>query len=346
MRVLFAPDYRAGNPYQSLLAAALGRLGVEVDYPRGYRRLLPFGRSVRQSKADLVHLHWPEAYFPPGSPLQSYLRRLRYPLDFGLAAISAPVVFTAHNLLPHQGGDWIDRINVHTCFRFAKGIIAHSAESANAIRRFEPGLRSQLAVIPHGDLAAAFPPLPDRIAARSHLGIAAEEPVVLMFGRAEPYKGIEEVLRVWPELHANARLWIAGTPYTATYGEQLTALAVNKPRLTLELTWQDDAALAVRIAAADAVLFNYTRIFTSGAACLARSLGVPILLPQRSHTVDLAEPARSVFRFESVKSGLASALQAALGTSPDPASAADWRRRTAWDEIARQTRDVYQSVLS
>ena len=41
MRVLFAPDYREGTPYQTLLADALGRLGVKVSFLSDYHRGLP-----------------------------------------------------------------------------------------------------------------------------------------------------------------------------------------------------------------------------------------------------------------------------------------------------------------
>ena len=53
-----------------------------------------------------------------------------------------------------------------------------------------------------------------------------------------------------------------------------------------------------QLSAADAAVFNYRTIFTSGAAALARSWGVPILIPSRLATVALDEPAPTVFRFD------------------------------------------------
>jgi len=63
MRVLFAPDWRAGNQYQTLLAEALSQHGVEVSFLSDYHRGLPLFRGTRARVPDLVHLHWPEAYF-------------------------------------------------------------------------------------------------------------------------------------------------------------------------------------------------------------------------------------------------------------------------------------------
>ena len=63
MKVLHAPDYRAGNPYQRLLADAVeARTDIRVDFLSGYPRLLPLARGVRRHGADVLHLHWPEAY--------------------------------------------------------------------------------------------------------------------------------------------------------------------------------------------------------------------------------------------------------------------------------------------
>ncbi len=64
------------------------------------------------------------------------------------------------------------------------------------------------------------------------------------------------------------------------------------------------------------MLFHYRAIFTSGAACLARSLGIPILIPRRLDTVDLAEPHPLVFRFDALETDFRPALEAALAAQP------------------------------
>ena len=51
--------------------------------------------------------------------------------------------------------------------------------------------------------------------------------------------------------------------------------------------------------AADCVIINYRELLTSGAASLARSFGVPLLIPARLNTVNLGEPVPRVFLFQS-----------------------------------------------
>jgi hypothetical protein len=92
------------------------------------------------------------------------------------------------------------------------------------------------------------------------------------------------------------------------------------------------------------VLFNYRAIFTSGAACLARSYGVPILMPSRLGTVELGEPNRLVFRFS--EGDLREKLEQALQTKPDYEAAAPWRDATAWPRVAAATAEVYRAALA
>ena len=129
------------------------------------------------------------------------------------------------------------------------------------------------------------------------------------------------------------------------YAAAITRAAAGTPGVTLRFGWLDDPALALWLSAADAVLFNYRTIFTSGAACLARSWGVPILLPARLSTVDLAEPAPTIFRFDRPATDLAEKLTRALTTPSDYAAAMAWREQTAWPHVATLTEDCYRAAL-
>ena len=93
------------------------------------------------------------------------------------------------------------------------------------------------------------------------------------------------------------------------------------------------------------MIFNYTRIFTSGAGALARSFGIPSILPRSAATLDLGEPHAHVVRFENVQTGLRDALERALATPCDYARAQDWRSRTSWDAVAALTAPVYRRVV-
>lgn len=344
MKVFFAPDYRQGVAYQALLAGALAAQGVEVTFPVGHRRLLPLSRGIQGWSGDLIHIHWPEKFFERRHDRLDFWRKVRYPLDLALTARRLPIILTAHDLRPHNRvGESLLDANFQRTYATARAIIVHSAQAAALLSSTVSP--DKLHVIPHGDLSPSLGPLPSRGESRAALGFPVSEPLCLMFGTVEPYKGIEPVLDWWRSAKPPATLAVAGKPLSPAYAAAIRAHAADAKNIRLDLAWQSDDSLKRWLAAADCVLFHYRAIFTSGAASLARSLGIPILIPGRLDTIDLAEPSPRVFRFATLDSGFLPALESALSITPDFSSAAPWREAIAWPHIAAQTARLYASVI-
>jgi glycosyltransferase involved in cell wall biosynthesis len=344
MNVVFAPDWRGGVPYQILLAGALRDQGIHVDFLKDYKRILPLARLVGGKSCDLLHLHWPEAYYPKLADSMDWFRSARFPLDLALAVRNIPLVVTAHNLRAHNRGDerFASR-NYGAAFQRARIVVAHSnAAKQRLVQEFRL-LPQRIHVIPVGDLSARFGPLLDRRSARAELGLG-DERVCLMFGAIEPYKGIEEVIHFWDSQRPDAILIIVGKALDQHYAMSLRQMADGIDNVQLQFGWLSDVDLRKWLGATDCVLFNYHTIFTSGAACLTRSLGIPMVLPQRLDTLDLDEPHSSVVRFESFGIDFVSKLQEALSHGSDYAAAADWRRATAWPRIAAMTAEAYREA--
>ncbi len=345
LQVVFAPDWRGGVPYQRLLAEALAAHDVNVRFLSGYKRVLPLTRLLAAQRCDLLHLHWPEAYYPKLGDAHDWFRRARFTTDLFLAARRTPYVLTAHNLHEHNLQHLpFAHTNYAAAYRRARLVFAHSEAARQRLGEVYGLALEKIRVVPHGDLSVVLPaPIP-REAARAQLGLPPG-PLCLIFGAVEPYKGQEEILAWWKAARPAAHLVIAGKPNTPEYAATITRAAAGLPGVTLRFGWLDDAALALWLSAADCVLFNYRTIFTSGAACLARSWGVPILLPRRLDTVDLDEPAPTIFRFDRPETDLAEKLGTALATPSDYAGAANWRETTAWPRVAALTAEGYHAAL-
>jgi beta-1,4-mannosyltransferase len=339
--ILFAPDWRAGVPYQTLLADALIRRGASVRFVEGYKRFLPLGRLLRTQKCDILHLHWPEAYYPSkGDPFDS-LRAFRFPYDLDWAARKAVLVTTAHNFHIHNRADEVlVKRNVRYANRKSKLIFAHSeAAKRKLIQTF--GLNPNvLRVIPHGDLSVGLGPPVSQREARAELGLPSGK-LALMFGTVEPYKGIEDVIVWWQRSQPAIRLAIVGRPVTAEYAKHITDAIGNTRCIMSNLQYLSDRNLRLWLSTADVVIFNYREIFTSGAASLTRSFGVPLLMPQRLNTVDLGEPSPFVRRFTELALDFRNELEAAIEVRPDFAAAAAWRDACNWDRIADVTLEGY-----
>jgi glycosyltransferase involved in cell wall biosynthesis len=227
IKVLFAPDWRKGVPYQQLLAGALEAHGVQPIFPEGYRRGFPLSREVRHYRPELVHLHWPEPYWFPHGDWMDFFRRWRYLPDVALTRLQHPLVYTAHNLWPHnQPHSFQTRCVLTATLRASDAVIAHSQGAMDELVREFPFAEKKGVVIPHGDLSVAFPPPLAQSEAREILQLDTR-PLVLMFGHVEPYKGIEEVISWWKEHRPAARLAVVGRPLNAEYQGQLESLAAG-----------------------------------------------------------------------------------------------------------------------
>ena len=345
MNILFAPDYRAGVPYQTLLADALVRHGANVRFLQGYKRVLPLSRLLRGEDCDILHLHWPEAYYPRRGDALDLFRAARFPFDLDRATQKAVLVTTAHNFHAHnRSAEMLVERNVRYANRKSRIVFAHSVGAKQKLVQafgLDPSL---VRVVPHGDLSVAMAHPVSQAEARQQLGLG-DGKLALMFGTVQPYKGLEDVIAWWQEARPPIKLAIVGRPATDEYAKHISRTIGDTSQIQSRFEFLSDDALVLWLCAADVIISNYRKIFTSGAASLARSYGVPLLLPRRLDTVELDEPTPYVRRFTDFATDFGVELDAALSTPPDFAAAASWRHACNWDRIAELTMDGYRSAL-
>lgn len=340
MKVLFAPDYRKGNPYQTYLAEALGSRGVEVFFLSSHKRGLPLYRGTRTfSGIDLLHLHWPDRYF--GKYL---LGNLRYSLDLNFSLSGLPMVWTAHNLTNHRT-NWnrISTWNHKLTANRAKLIFSHSNAATSRICETYSVNRDKIVEIVHGDLSRQiFPPV-SKEKAKTKLNLGSGRNF-LMFGLIDPYKGIESIIDFWANTPLNWNLNIVGGCFDTLYLNRLKQKVSLAKNISIYPKFLSDEHLSNWIFASDAVIFNYTKILTSGSACLARSAGLKILIPKNLDTIDLCEPSPGVYRFENNEKDFLKMLDKAVNTHWSYEKAADWRWKTSWDKVADITLFAYRNA--
>jgi glycosyltransferase involved in cell wall biosynthesis len=348
IRVLFAPDYRAGTPYQTLLAEALTRHDIEVVFLTNYRRGLPLYRGSRGFAPDIVHVHWPEKYFERRGDGWDWLRVMRYPLDCRLSANRTPLILTAHNFLPHNRTDECGVLrNLKYTVQHSKGIFVHSEAARRAIIDQCSVRGERVHVIPFGDHSVILGKPQPRDAARVALQLPVEAKVCLVFGTISPYKGSEELVRFWAQTRVPHYLVIVGPILNHEHAQVLTTLAQDCPSVDLRFSreWLDHETLGAWLSASDCVIFNYREIFTSGAAALARSFGIPLLIPHRLTFADLQEPHTHVFRFHALDDDFRAQLEHALVTGTNYEAGRDWRNATSWERVAEITAPVYRDTV-
>lgn len=267
------PHWYSPNPYLRLFHRALAAHGVRhvpdvpVD-PSVFR-----GSSPR---ADLLHLHWVYPLWRTGTrwpwgrwlAIREAVGRLREIKETG-----TPVLWTVHNVEPHDGFRWGERRAYAALHRLVDLRIYHS-ESAReeALSRFGKGGGESL-VVRHGNFDGVFPSPAPEDSVRSREGIAPARRLLLCFGQVRDYKGFDVAVRATGLLDpGEVHLLVAGRPFERN-GALLKRLAGTRNDVALVLNEIDAQRLSDLLGAADAVLLPYREVTGSGVLLHALTAG-------------------------------------------------------------------------
>jgi glycosyltransferase involved in cell wall biosynthesis len=356
IRILVLP--RDPNPYQGLLYSAMDRLGVQASYLGELTRshtvnllLLPAQLAwQRMAGARVVHLHWVAATFAlPGARRFPVLRRLGQAWFLvwlrACRALGLRLVWTAHNVLPHEQVFADDVAARRALVRASDLVLAHSAATLAGLAALGAAPRRSV-VIPHGPLPPGRP-----AAALRRPGSAGGPRQFLFFGRVQDYKGVTDLLAAFAALSATvpAELTVAGPCPDGQLQAELRALAAGAGhQVTLRLDPVPDDAVTDLLATADVVVLPFRRVTTSGTAILALCHGRPLIVPDLPGLAGLPGPA--VLRYDGGIPGLAGALTR-LAVADDQtlaamsAAALSYAAGLDWPDIAQQTIAEITSVL-
>jgi glycosyltransferase involved in cell wall biosynthesis len=350
------------GPYQAPLNVALAAIRVRSAVLRGPSPLqslnlamLPLTlASARIRGTRIWHLHWTWGFIP-GARLPNLGRRL-FRAWFGVLLqfahlIGLRVVWTAHNLLPHQPVFDDDIAARHTLIAAVDAIVVHDKSTADELfRRF--GKTPHMIVVRQGPPPLA--PLPTRDAARTRLEINSRRFVLLTFGRVAHYKGLDTLISAVGRLSAASRerlaVRIIGQPDPINLGPELESIAASTDRVawTFDFQFFTDERLAEELAAADLAVFPFRSIANSGSLVTALSVGLPSLIADHPSLVGYRGPAVRRYGPPEDARALAEALEELLARSPDELLAASASARAEigdWAVTAKGHRDLYAQLL-
>jgi D-inositol-3-phosphate glycosyltransferase len=313
-----------------LQASRIRIVSKALEHGVDWGRLLPW---MRRQGIQVAHLQW--TTFPP----------VDYASILALKRLGIPVVYTAHNLLPHVRYSG-DILIYRALYNAVDHIIVHNQRSAADLARMLRTGDHNVSVIPPGpDLAV--PAAQDRDSARRALGLNPESTLLLFFGSLRRDKGLEVLLDAFRSLHAalpHTRLLIAGRPRYP-----LPAAALDQSGVILDLRYIPTAAAANYYLSADLLVLPYLAATHSSVLLNALAMGRPVVVS------DVGGLAENVGGGEGlvVPPGDSEALFAVLHTilahpaqlQALAARAASWSARAAsWEQAAARTVDVYREV--
>jgi len=349
VRVLLADPPAFTPAYDHELAAALARAGADVELatsrfrfgaapePAGYRRrelFYPlssraFGRSRLRVPLKVLEHPLGLARLGLARPDVLHLQWLALPeLDRWLLRSRAPLVFTAHDLLPRRTAEKRDLWR--SLFGRFERIVVHSERGRDQLA----GLAGEerLRVIPH----PVFPSDPAR---------TDDGRTLLSLGIIRAYKGIADAIEAATRID-DARLLVAGDPlesvdaYRAAAGE----------RAEWRLGYLSDEEVDRALGDATVALFPYRpEIDQSGALLRALGAGVPVV----AYDVGgLGEPVRRFGAGRVVPAGDVAALTEAARELLDDegalaearAGAQRARQELTWEASAHAHLELYREL--
>lgn len=350
MRVLLADPPAFTPQYDHELASALVRAGAEVELvtspfrfgdppePDGYTRtelFYPvssklFRRSRLRIPVKLVEHPLGLARLRRRSADVAHVQWLAAPeLDDRLLRQRAPLVFTAHDLLPRRTAAKHDLWR--RLFGRFERIIVHSERGRDQLAELTDPAR--LRVISHPVYASS----PER---------RDDGRTLLCLGIIRAYKGMGDAIEVAKRVEG-ARLLVAGDPLEPVDGYRAAAGDTAEWRLGYLSDDEIDRALGETTVA----LFPYRpEIDQSGALMRALGAGVPAVVYDVG---GLGEPVRTFGAGRVVPPGDVEALTAAVRELLDDphaleeaqAGAARARSELTWDAAARAHLEVYSELL-
>jgi beta-1,4-mannosyltransferase len=288
---------------------------------------------------DLLHLHWPEwLAFDDLDAHTAIIDELR--------DNAVPVVWTAHNLTPHEKRAEVFDAIYQAWAASVDAVIHHSAWGEARMReryRFAEGCRHE--VIPHGHFGRMWERsgLPDRAEAERRLGLS---PAGLRIGIVGAPRAEKLVQAVLDGVAACGRddvqlvCWSLGPDDVVPDDPRI---AIAEPYATV-----DRGVYATRLAACDtlALVFDEAgEMLTTGAAADAVGLGLPALRSDWGYLVEhLGDAGVPVGQ---TAASIAAALDALTPAVLEQAAAASQELRAGldWSVLAERTADLFERTV-
>lgn len=295
--------------------------------------------KVRFRDWDLLHLHWPEwLAFDDLAAHQAIIAEL--------AEHDLPVVWTAHNLTPHQkDAEAFDPIYAAWAAT-ARGVIHHSAWGEARMRErytFAPGCRHE--VVPHGHFGGLWTAagLPDRAEAEARLDLPAAGLRIGVVGAPRAEKLVQVVMDgVAACTRDDVQLvcWSLG-PDDVVPADPRVAVASEYRMVSPE-------AYATRLAACDVLALVFDpegEMLATGAAADALGLGLPVLRSDWGYLVETLGSAG--IPCGHIATSVAEAIDALTSETLAAArtSAAERRSQLDWDVLAPRTAALFEAVV-
>jgi beta-1,4-mannosyltransferase len=314
------------NPFVSLLVDHLPQ-DIEVR---------PFSwRSAFLSRYDVLHIHWPEHILKAGSRFKATVKDVMFVALVLRNRLVAHQVRTVHNIKPHEGGSWLNRLALSYWERSCDASVHLSDAGRVMVSDHTPA--TEAVTIVHGD----YTPFVEKLHRTKLDAIPGR---LLVFGYLRPYKGIEQLVAAFRQIDPSREvsLRIVGSALPTQYGDVVRALCDGDDRIEIVIRRLGDAELVDEITSASAVVLPYKQVYNSGAALLSLTLDRPILVTDSETMRELAAEVGEEWVRRLPEWSAATVIDA-FSRLPPKSSSPRLTDRT-WNALSARYAEVYRRV--
>jgi len=319
--------------------AWLRRLFKALGYPID---LIFFRRHIEEAKPDILHYQW---------VLVPTLDRLMFK---HFQAMGIQIVYTAHNLLPHEERRW-HRKQYASLYKTVNQIIVHSESNRRELAETFMLDATKVHIIPQGNFSDFSGKALTREKAKEILGIDLKQRVILFFGLIKRYKGIEHLIKAFPMVKKRlpeAKLLIAGKPNEdfSPYENLIVDLGIREDVIT-HLRFIPYKEVVTYFCAADVVVLPYLRTYQSAVVFTAYTFGRPVIATATGGLPEAIEKGRSGYVVPPANEKmLAEAICEILSNETKMVQMGYYARHLAeteysWSSLAKATLEVYRSSV-
>ncbi len=266
------------------------------------------------------------------------------------------IVYTAHNVLPHDSGNKYVGI-FSKIYKLVDAIITHDNNSKNEIQKKFDIENSNIRVIPHGVLS--FPVDNDKVdkeivSIKSAYDLTNDKLLFTVIGNQNKYKGTDVLINVWTKcelLNKNpkCRLIIAGK-----WGDENYFVPDNISNITFEKGFISDERLVALLKVSDVLLLPYRKISQSGVLLSAIGYGTPFLVTEVGGLAEPLQYGDVGWKIKECEESLIMEILENMVTQPSQVKEKklndeDWekvRKEYSWATIGCLTTDLYEQLIN
>lgn len=246
---------------------------VDAEYllaplnPLSWRKSI---KAITDFQPDQVIVSWWVTFWVPA--FHHIMRRLK--------RRGVPITILIHNTMPHETRPW-DRFLARSILQDGDRFIVMTEKEKIRLQALLPDVK-KVQIIPHPIYRMFKPCSFTKEEVRNHLGLPADQPVILFFGFVRPYKGLSELIQALRVIHSsnhNIHLLVAGEFWDsrAVYDQQIKDLGLTDYVHIHDRYIPDDEA-AQYFEATELLVAPYTGGTQSGALKSALGFGMPAVV--------------------------------------------------------------------